>query len=496
MIWQWIILGVYGISLAFVFCFSLVQLNLVYNFFTKRKRFNRSSKEPAVIKEEEWPVVTVQLPLYNEKYVVQRLIDCIARFDFPKDKLEIQVLDDSNDETTALVQEKVEEYSKQGIDIQLIRRPERKGYKAGALKYGLDIAKGEYIAIFDADFLPQKDFLKRLIPYLVGDTELGVVQSRWGHINRDYSLLTKLQAFALDAHFVVEQVGRNSGGHFINFNGTGGVWRKECIYDAGNWESDTLTEDLDLSYRAQMKGWKFRYFKEIESPAELPATMNALKSQQHRWTKGAAETAVKHIGNVWRSNAKGTTKIHGLFHLLNSAIFLSVIISAIISVPIILVKHDLGEMKLLFDIARVFFLSLLSLVVFYATSYFNMNKISFKSIIDFIITFPLFLSMSMGMSLHNALAVIEGYLGKKTPFVRTPKFAIMEEKKSTKWQNSMYRAKKVNLLTWVEGLLGLYFIGGLILGLQYRDYDLSLFHAMLSFGYLGVFYYSFKHASA
>lgn len=495
MTWEWAIFSIYSLSLAFIFLFSLIQLNLTYNFIFKRKKLDDNTIPAKVIDGEDWPFVTVQLPLFNERYVVERLIDCIAAFDYPNDKLEIQVLDDSTDETTALVQAKVEEYARQGIDVRLIRRPERVGYKAGALKYGLEIAKGKYIAIFDADFLPKKEFLKQMIPYLESDAGLGVVQSRWGHLNENYSMLTKLQAFALDAHFVIEQVGRNAANHFINFNGTGGVWRKECILDAGNWESDTLTEDLDLSYRAQMKGWKFRYFKEVESPAELPATMNALKSQQHRWTKGAAETAVKHLGNVWRSKAKLSTKIHGSMHLLNSAIFLAVMVSALVSVPVVFIKNGVSDLAVLFHLASWFFFSLISLVLFYSVSFFSFHRFGLKNVLKFLGTFPLFLSMSMGLSLHNTLAVIEGYMGKKTPFVRTPKFNIVAQKTSHQWQQSVYRIKKVNPMTWLEGALALYFAVGLGYGIFVGDYDLVLFHSLITFGYSAVFVYSFKHAS-
>lgn len=495
MTWEWGILLIYTLALGFIFFFSLIQLNLVFNFWTKREKLERETIPPKELKDGELPFVTIQLPLFNEKYVVERLIDCMVKLDYPKDKFEIQVLDDSTDETTEIVQRKEIEYQAKGVNIQLIRRPERTGYKAGALKYGLELAKGKYIAIFDADFLPNTDFLRKMIPYLESDDKLGVVQSRWGHLNEDYSMLTKLQSFALDAHFTIEQIGRNSANHFINFNGTGGVWRKTCIYDAGNWEADTLTEDLDLSYRAQMKGWKFRYFKEVESPAELPATMNALKAQQHRWTKGAAETAVKHLRNLWKSDAKLSTKIHGSMHLLNSAIFLAMIVSGLVSVPVVFVKQQVGDFEILFAFASLFFLSLFSLVIFYGTSYFSIHKFSGRNLFRFLIAFPLFLAVSMGLSLRNALAVFEGYIGKKTPFVRTPKFDITTEQNNSKWKQNIYRHRKVNALTWVEGLLALYFGFGLWLGFYYQDYGLTAFHSMITFGYVSVFLYSFKHAN-
>lgn len=496
MTWEWAILAVYFVTLLFIFLFSLTQFNLTLNYLFKRKGFFSKTVSPALLADDKLPFVTIQLPLYNEKYVVERLIDCIAQFNYPKDRFEVQVLDDSNDETTHLVQGKVDEYCRLGIDVQLIRRDDRTGYKAGALKYGLSLAKGEYVAIFDADFLPKKDFLRNMIPYMVADPGLGVVQSRWGHINKNYSILTRIQAFVLDAHFIIEQIGRNSASHFINFNGTGGVWRKQCILDAGNWESDTLTEDLDLSYRAQMKGWRFRYFNEVESPAELPATMGALKSQQHRWTKGAAETAVKHLAGLWKSDVKFSTKFHGTMHLLNSSIFVAIIISSILSFPVLIIKYNYAlETQEIFTVATWFFMSLLTLVFYYAVSFFKIEGFSFKKFMKFVLMFPLFFAVSLGMSLHNALAVFEGYLGKKTPFVRTPKFNLTTETSDGNWKKSIYRIKKVNPLTWVEGLLAIYFLVAFGYGIYRKEFELLFMHGMIGLGYFAVFVYSFKHAS-
>lgn len=346
---SWFLLSLYALALLFIFCYSISQLHLVYLYLKKPKM-----KVGSTVEDNELPTVTIQLPTYNEQYVVERLINCIVELEYPKEKLEIQLLDDSTDETTSLLQKKVEEYSAQGFDISLVRRPDRVGYKAGALKYGLEKAKGEFIAIFDADFLPNKDFIKRTITYFLDNAKVGVVQTRWEHLNKSYSYLTQLQAFGLDAHFTVEQVGRNSKGHFMNFNGTGGVWRKDCIYDAGNWEADTLTEDLDLSYRAQLKGWQFVYLEEVGVPAELPASMNALKSQQFRWTKGAAENTVKNLKRVFAQKLPFGTKFHATFHLLNSGVFLSVLLSSILSVPVILAKQTIAP-----EIAQYFKLSLI-----------------------------------------------------------------------------------------------------------------------------------------
>ena len=279
----------------------------------------------------------------------------------------------------------------------------------------------------------------------------------------------------------------------MNFNGTGGVWRKECIYDAGNWEADTLTEDLDLSYRAQLKGWQFIYLEEVGVPAELPASMNALKSQQFRWTKGAAENTVKNLRRVFAQKLPFGTKFHATFHLLNSGVFLSVLLSSILSVPVILAKQTIApEIAQYFKLASLFLLSLFCLSLFYGVSYFKMNGRSTKTFLSFLYRFPLFLSLSMGLSLHNGIAVIEGYIGKKSPFVRTPKFNIKDNKDV--WKSNSYRATSINKLTIVEGLMSLYFGAGLVLGLYYYDYTLVVFHTMLMIGFATVFYYSIKHA--
>jgi cellulose synthase/poly-beta-1,6-N-acetylglucosamine synthase-like glycosyltransferase len=296
----WAIIGIYVLLLAFIFAYSLVQLNLLLKYLSSRKRRQNLDAEIMPADQSLWPLVTVQLPVYNELYVVERLIDSAVALNYPKEKLEIQVLDDSTDESFELAANKVQHYQLLGFNIKHIKRSERTGYKAGALAYGLEIAEGEFCAIFDADFVPDPDFLIKTLPHFA-NKEVGMVQSRWEHLNREYSLLTRLQAFALDAHFTVEQGGRNAGNHFINFNGTAGIWRVKAINDSGGWSADTLTEDLDLSYRAQLKGWKFIFLESLGSPAELPAAMNALKTQQYRWNKGAAECARKNLGKVLSS---------------------------------------------------------------------------------------------------------------------------------------------------------------------------------------------------
>ncbi|HEX2899523.1 MAG TPA: cellulose synthase family protein, partial [Bacteroidia bacterium] len=323
------LLVIYFSALTFILMYSGVQVHLAILYTRFQKRLKKEHEAlPAMPAGQDWPKVTVQLPIFNEMYVVERLIDAVAAFDYPADRLEVQLLDDSTDETVEITAQKVAEWKAKGLDIVHVHRSNRQGFKAGALKEGLMLAKGEFIAIFDADFLPHPDFLKKTIPHFQ-DARIGVVQTRWEHINRNYSILTKLQAFALDAHFSVEQQGRNSMGYFINFNGTAGVWRRKAIDDAGGWESDTLTEDLDLSYRAQLKGWKFKFLENLDSPAELPAAMGAVKSQQFRWTKGAAETARKNLGKVLHAKLPLGTKIHATFHLLNSMLFVCIVLNAV-----------------------------------------------------------------------------------------------------------------------------------------------------------------------
>jgi len=349
--------------------------------------------------------------------------------------------------------------------------------------------KGDFIAIFDADFIPDPDFLKSVIPHF-SNSKVALVQTRWGHLNRNHSLLSEMQAFGLDAHFTIEQVGRSEFHSFINFNGTAGVWRKEAIIDSGGWSSDTLTEDLDLSYRAQMKDWDFVYLEDVVSPAELPITMNALKTQQFRWTKGAAECAVKNLGKVWRSDHLSLqTKIHGHFHLLNSSIFIHVLVVALLSVPFLFVRSKLEGNVLVDGFGLIFSLSILILSVFYYTSYRSVNQ-SFD-LFQFIKRFMIFLLMSMGMSLHNSIAVLEGYFGVKSPFVRTPKFNLQSDKKA--WRANVYVRNTSIMLMVVESAFSFLFAIAILIGVYLKDYALIPFHLLLSVGFGLVVFYSAKH---
>lgn len=486
----WIVIAVYVFCLLFIFAYSLVQLSLVMNYKRYRKQHDAVDDRVYDLNQPDLPRVTIQLPVFNERYVVERLIDAVCALQYPKDRLHIQVLDDSTDESKELAAARIAEWQKRGVHIEHVLRPDRKGFKAGALAYGLEKVTGEYIAIFDADFVPEPDFLLRTLPPFEDD-RVGMVQTRWEHLNRDYSLLTRLQAFALDAHFSVEQGGRNAGGHFINFNGTAGVWRKTTIADAGGWSDDTLTEDLDLSYRAQLKGWRFVFLEATGSPAELPAVMSALKTQQFRWNKGAAECARKNLGKVLRNkNLPISTKVHAFFHLMNSGIFIAVLGCVLLSVPVLWIKHTHPLVDALFPVGSVFLISLLILAVFYYRAIQRQHLRGVKE--NFGLTFPLFLSMSMGLAFHNGMAVLEGYFGRKSPFLRTPKQGVQHRDDS--WMGKAYLESVLNPQTLMEVLLTFYFAAAIVLCFHLGDYALLPLFVLLFAGFAGVSGYSVWHS--
>ena len=491
MILETIIIVLYSIALLLIFLYALAQLNLLFNFLKETKKKLKCEKFD-FSKQEEIPFVTIQLPVYNELYVMERLLTNISKLEYPKDKLEIHVLDDSTDESFEATAIQIKTLQKTGLDIQQITRSDRKNYKAGALKEGLKIAKGEFIAIFDADFLPQKDWLQQTIPFFK-NSEIGVVQTRWGHLNRNFSILTRVQAFALDAHFTLEQVGRNSKGHFINFNGTAGIWKKKCILDAGNWEGDTLTEDLDLSYRAQLKNWKFKYLVDVETPAELPLVISAARSQQFRWNKGGAENFQKLIWKVLKDKKLSKkTKMHGLLHLLNSTMFLNILIVGILSIPILYIKNEYEHLKYYFFAMSFFVISTLIFFICYWYCFKSIYGGGFKQFIKYIGLFFIFFTVAMGFSFHNSIAVLEGHFGKKSEFIRTPKFNTQTLKGA--WKKNKYISKNISPNVIIEGLLAIYFAFGMysafIVGDQGGDFGLFPFHLMLCIGFSFVFFKS------
>ncbi len=475
------LLILYIIALSFPFIFGSNGFLMIFYYFKYRKKQVAPKREL-----KDFPVVTIQIPVYNELYVVNRVVDAVCLLDYPREMIEIQVLDDSTDETTSIVAQKILEKSREGFDIKHIRRESRQGYKAGALKFGLAQARGEYVAIFDADFIPREDFLKKTLPYFA-DFKVGLVQTRWEHINSDYSLLTRAQAIALDGHFVIEQQVRNKAGFFINFNGTAGIWRRSCIEDAGNWESDTLAEDLDLSYRAQLKGWQFVFMKEYTSPAELPSDINGLRSQQFRWTKGAIEASKKLLPKVWKSKLPIRVKIHSTIHLSASMVYPFVLLIGILQVPIVFIKHG-GQYDATFILMSGFIFAFFGSFMFYLYS----QKDVYKDWRRRIYLFPVFMAGSMGLSVNNTKAVIEGLINKKSEFVRTPKYGGTGKQGS--WADKKYTQRKINWVSIAEFVLALYCLAGIIMSIVYLEIAAIPFQLLYFTGFGTISYLSIRQA--
>ncbi|MCP3978713.1 MAG: glycosyltransferase [bacterium] len=397
---------------------------------------------------DELPRITVQLPVFNELYVVERLIDSVCALDYPADRLEIQVLDDSTDETRELAAQLVLRRRAQGHDIVHLHRTDRVGFKAGALEAGLAVAGGELVAIFDADFAPRPDFLQRLVHYFT-DPEIGMVQARWGHINSDHSALTRIQAMMLNGHFVIEHTARNRSGRFFNFNGTAGMWRRSCIDDAGGWQHDTLTEDLDLSYRAQMRGWKFVFLPEHIAPAELPVEMGAFKSQQHRWAKGSIQTARKLLPRIVRSQLPWTVKLEAAVHLSANVAYVLMVLLALLVVPAVWVRRDVAPWLIAGVDLPLFTLSSVSVAAFYLVAQ-RASLGSWRGIVRWI---PFLMAVGIGLSINNSRAVIEALRGRSSEFRRTPKYNLRQ---GERLRSRRYRVL-INGDTWLELALALYF---------------------------------------
>jgi len=428
---------------------------------------------------KDLPLVTVQLPIYNEVYVAERLLRSVAEIDYPVGRLEIQVLDDSTDETSALVATVVAELVGKGIDIQHLRRGSRHGFKAGALQYGLERAKGEIVAVFDADFLPPANILKDTIHYFT-DTKIGMIQTRWGHANRSYNMLTRVQSLLLDGHLLIEQTARNRSGRFFNFNGTAGFWRKSCIAEAGGWEHDTLTEDLDLSYRAQLAGWKFIFLPGVITPAELPVDMNSFKAQQHRWAKGAIQTCKKLLPRLLKSNLPFKVKIEGAFHLTSNFAYLFLAILALLTRPAAREIHPGFDLLVSLDLL-IFFLASLSIVTFYMVV---LIEIGAKWWTGFFYI-PALISVGIGLSINNARAVLEAVFNHQSDFARTPKYGITAPLQT--WHDKQYRSIK-NLMPILE--LGMAFYYGyfiwLAIKLQLWSWMPFLLLFLAGFGYVSI----------
>lgn len=466
-----ILLFLYFASLTGLIIFGSHRYVLLY-LYRKYKK-NIPEKKPLT---EPYPIVTVQLPIYNELNVVNRLIESVLNFDYPKDKLEIQVLDDSTDETKNIAKEIVDKYKKENFNISYIHRAKREGFKAGALQNGLKYANGKYIAIFDADFIPTPDFLKKLIPYFSNDN-IAMVQARWGHTNRKYSLLTKIQAIILDGHFLIEQTARNRSGRFFNFNGTAGIWLKKAIDDAGGWQGDTLTEDMDLSYRAQIKGFKFVFVPEVVAPAELPIDINAFKMQQGRWAKGAIQVAKKLINEIIKSNTPFKSKCEALIHLTSNLSYPLLTLVSLLLIPAILVRLNYSYSKMYFIDVPIFILGTLSIFYFYYTSQKELG-FNFWDSVKYI---PFLMSAGIGLAINNAKFVLEGIAGHTSEFTRTPKYGMQHDIKNNITKN--YKSKKT-IIFYAEIIMASYFTYILFLVIKTKLYILIPLILLFQFGFL------------
>lgn len=409
---------------------------------------------------ERLPLVTVQLPIYNELYVVERLLDAVMALDYPKELLEVQLLDDSTDETREVARAAVERYRNRGYDVVYLPRDHRSGFKAGALEAGLEKARGEFLLIFDADFVPQPEMLRRCLPHF-SDPKVGMVQARWDHLNREFSLLTRIQSIFLDGHFVIEHTARNRSGRFFNFNGTAGIWRRRCLEEAGGWHADTLTEDLDASYRAQLAGWQFVYLKDLAVPAELPVDMNGFKSQQHRWTKGSIQTGRKLLPQIFRSSFPWKVKAEAFFHLTNNFSYLLVVLLALLIFPAIIIREQVGWQKLAVFDFPLFFGATFSFIAFYASSQREIGR-GWKLTLKYM---PCLMSLGIGLSLTNVRAVLEALTNKPVEFTRTPKYRI--EGEAGEWRDKKYRAAG-NFSVVGEILLAIYFLAAVVFAIAER----------------------------
>jgi cellulose synthase/poly-beta-1,6-N-acetylglucosamine synthase-like glycosyltransferase len=458
------ILGIYGWHRYF----------LVYQYM---KNKDRKPGPPPEVSDEDLPLVTIQLPIYNEMYVVDRLVDAVCRIDYPREKLQIQILDDSTDETCDIARLAVQRHASRGVDISYHHRIDRTGFKAGALDAGLKTATGEFVAIFDADFVPPSDFLRRTVPYFTVNDKLAVVQARWGHLNHDYSVLTRIQAILLDGHFVLEHGARNRSGCFFNFNGTSGVWRKIAIADGGGWQHDTLTEDLDLSYRTQLRGWKFLFLPDLVTPAEVPVEMNAFKSQQHRWAKGSIQTCRKVLPYLLQSNLPLKVKAEAFFHLTANFNYLLMVLLSILMLPAMIVRYSMGWTEMLLIDVPLFAAATLSVFNFYLIS----QRETYPDWRTRALYLPMVMAVGIGLAVNNTKAVIEAMIGHSSEFTRTPKYGIRAN--GDGWRNKKYH-QALPIQPFIEVGLGLYFTGAVIYALQHDIYGTLPFLVLFQVGFL------------
>lgn len=468
------VLVLYYLILGVLALYGLHRLMLVLTYWrARRDRIELPSMTG------DWPRVTVQLPIFNEMYVAERLIDAVSKLDYPRHRLEIQVLDDSTDETRELVAVRVAALVAEGFDICHLHRDERTGFKAGALAAGCQVAKGELLAVFDADFVPSTDFLRRSVPHFQ-DAQVGMVQARWGHLNREYSLLTRVQAILLDGHFVVEHAARHSSGCFFNFNGTAGIWRRQAITEAGGWDHDTLTEDLDLSYRAQLSGWKFVYLPDLVVPAELPAEINAYKSQQHRWAKGSVQTGRKLLGRVLRAPLAWRTKLEAFIHLTNNAAYLLMVALSILIFPAMYLRRGEEAWTLLVIDLPLFAGATISVFIFFAVG--QQADGEGSSWLRCLWQMPMLMGIGIGLAVNNSRAVLTGLWQNGGVFHRTPKYNL--EGQQGTWGSKKYLLPK-NLSFFIEAALAIYFVGCFALAIYLKMW--------LSLPFLYLFLHGYTH---
>jgi cellulose synthase/poly-beta-1,6-N-acetylglucosamine synthase-like glycosyltransferase len=462
----------YFLVLGVLAAYGIHRYWLVYCYTKHRANIPVKPAEPA-----NWPKVTIQLPIFNERYVVERLVEAISRLDYPSSLLEVQLLDDSTDETQEVARACVERYSALGLQLHYLHRTNREGYKAGALADGLKSASGEFVAIFDADFQPSPDFLRLTLPYF-SDRNLAMVQTRWTYLNRDYSALTEVESILLDGHFVIEHGARARSGRFFNFNGTAGVWRRKAIDDSGGWQHDTLTEDTDLSYRAQLRGWRFLYLPDIECPSELPVEMNSFKAQQARWAKGLMQTAKKILPRVLRADLPFGIKSEAFFHLTANISYPLMVLLSTLLLPAMIVRFYQGWVQMLLIDLPLFLASSCSISGFYLTA---QRALYPKSWTRKIVYLPFVMAVGIGLSVRNAKAVLEALFGVHSEFARTPKYRI--EGQAGTWQRKGYR-NRAGWMPFVEVALGLYFAATVYYSIENGNYFTAPFLLLFVWGYL------------
>jgi cellulose synthase/poly-beta-1,6-N-acetylglucosamine synthase-like glycosyltransferase len=466
-----IILAFYGIH----------RYQLVWLYYRNRKNEAHSNDLAARFDESQLPFVTIQLPIFNEQFVIDRLIDACCRLDYPRDRFEIQLLDDSTDETVEVARGIVERYAA-GTDnlppqpVQHIHRTNRYGYKAGALEEGLKVAKGQLIAIFDADFVPPPTWLMQVVHHFA-EPGIGMVQTRWTHLNRNYSFLTQVEAILLDGHFVLEHGGRSRAGVFFNFNGTAGMWRREAIDEAGGWQHDTLTEDTDLSYRAQLKGWKFKYLQDVECPAELPIEMTAFKTQQARWAKGLIQTGKKILPTVMRSDAPFHVKLEAWYHLTANISYPLMIVLSVLLMPAMIIRSWQGPMQMFLIDLPLFMASTMSVSSFYLVS---QKELFPKTWYKTFLYLPFLMALGVGLTITNTKAVLEALVGHKSAFARTPKYRVSA--KGEKSQAKVYR-KRLGIVPWIELAIGCYFAATVWYAVTTENYFTVPFLLLFVLGY-------------